>query len=220
MHRTRYRSIATLLLAVSCVSAHAAETGVSGRVLGKDGKGIAHAVVFVQSTADAAAARGGPARHASLDQVNKTFVPVVLPIVVGTEVTFPNYDQIHHHVYSFSRTKNFELPLYKGQDAPPVLFDKAGVVKVGCNIHDWMSAVILVLPTAHYAETDDDGRFTLTGLAAGTYALVAWHELSRDKLEDTLQQVQVPTNTADISFTLALAPAKARPPMRGLRRDQ
>lgn len=219
MHRLNHRSVGLLLLAASCFSAQAADSDVTGRVVGKDGKGIAHAVVFVQSSADAAAP-SETAPRATLDQVNKTFVPGVLPIVVGTEVRFPNHDQIHHHVYSFSRTKNFELPLYKGQDATPVLFDKAGVVKVGCNIHDWMSAIILVLPTTHYAETDDDGRFTLSGLAGGTYTLAAWHELSREKLEDTRQQVQVPTQTADLSFTLALAPAKARPPMRGLRRDQ
>jgi plastocyanin len=174
--------------------------------------------VQASSVSDAASARAAP--HATLDQVNKTFVPGVLPIVVGTEVRFPNHDQIHHHVYSFSRTKSFELPLYKGQDAPPVLFDKAGVVKVGCNIHDWMSAVILVLPTTHYAETDDEGRFTLSDLPAGQYTLAAWHELSRDKVEDTLQQVQTPSGTAEVNFTLALAPAKTRPAMHGLRRDQ
>lgn len=206
-----------LLLALACVNAHAADGSVSGRVIGKDGKGIAHAVVFVQVPRESGVPSGATP-HATLDQVNKTFVPGVLPIVAGTEVRFPNHDQIHHHVYSFSRTKNFELPLYKGQDAPPVLFDKPGVVKVGCNIHDWMSAVILVLPTTHYAETDDEGRFTLS-LPAGSYALAAWHELSRDKVEDTLQSVQVPYS-GEVSFTLALAPAKARPPMRGLRRDQ
>jgi plastocyanin len=221
VHRTRYRSIAPLLLAVMSIGTYAADSGgVSGRVVGKDGKGIAHAVVFVQTSNAADAAPAGSAPRATLDQINKTFVPGVLPVVVGTEVRFPNHDQIHHHVYSFSRIKSFELPLYKGQDARPVLFDKPGVVKVGCNIHDWMSAVILVLPTTHYAQTDDEGRFTLSGLPAGNYTLAAWHELSRDKVEDTLQQVQVPSGTADVDFTLALALAKARPAMHGLRRDQ
>lgn len=219
MYRTRCRSIATLLLALSCANTHAAGSGVSGRVLDKNGKGVAHAVVFVQSSAGSAAVSASSTPRATLDQVDKTFVPGVLPVVVGTEVRFPNHDQIHHHVYSFSRTKNFELPLYKGQDAAAVLFDKAGVVKVGCNIHDWMSAVILVLPTGHFAETDDEGRFTLSDLPAGTHTLAAWHELSRDKLEDTLQQVQLPANIIELSFTLALAPAKARPPMRGMRRE-
>jgi len=77
------------------------------------------------------------------------------------QVRFPNRDQIRHHVYSFSRPKRFELPLYKGEDAPPVLFDKPGVVKIGCNIHDWMSAIILVLPNDRFAVTREDGTFSL-----------------------------------------------------------
>ena len=79
--------------------------------------------------------------RAIMDQFNKTFVPEMLPIAVGTQVRFPNRDQIRHHVYSFSRPKRFELPLYKGEDAPPVLFDKPGVVRsaatstTGCRLH-------------------------------------------------------------------------------------
>ena len=120
-----------------------------------------------------------------MDQFNKTFVPEMLPIAVGTQVRFPNHDQIHHHVYSFSRTKRFELPLYKGEDAPPVLFDKPGVVKVGCNIHDWMSAIILVLPNDRFAVTKEDGTFSLPGTRLpATYTIAAWHAQSRDKTED------------------------------------
>jgi len=194
----------------------AAEPGISGRVVGPDGKGIAEAVVFVQSPVDSTAA--ATRQRAEMDQINKTFVPGLLPIVVGTEVRFPNHDQIHHHVYSFSRTKTFELPLYKGQDAPPVRFDKPGVVNVGCNIHDWMSGIILVLPTRHYAMTDANGRFTLPELPAGDYTLVAWHAQSRAKLDETAQKVQITANAADVTFTLALEPAKNRPAIHGSRR--
>jgi plastocyanin len=194
----------------------AAEPGISGRVVGPDGKGIAEAVVFVQSPVDSTAA--ATRQRAAMDQINKTFVPGVLPIVVGSEVRFPNHDQIHHHVYSFSRTKTFELPLYKGQDALPVRFDKPGVVNVGCNIHDWMSGIILVLPTRHYAMTDANGRFTLPELPAGDYTLVAWHAQSRAKLDETAQKVQVTANAADATFTLALEPAKNRPAIHGSRR--
>lgn len=193
----------------------AAEPGVTGRVVTADGKPVAGAVVFVQEQPEAGAA-GSPPR-AAMDQVDKTFMPGVLPVIAGTEVRFPNHDQIHHHVYSFSRTKSFELPLYKGQDAPPVLFDKAGVVKIGCNIHDWMSAVVLVLPNQHYAVTDADGQFTLDGLPAGAHKLGAWHELSRTKLDDTLREVRA--GSTDVTFTLSLAPARTRPAMRGSRKD-
>ena len=95
------------------------------------------------------------------------------------------------------------------------------MVKIGCNIHDWMSAIILVLPTSHYAVTDDDGRFTLSGLSPGAYALVAWHAQSRGKPEDTQQQIQVAdAGAADANFKLSLAAARSRPATRGARWDE
>ncbi len=214
---------ATSLLCALAAFATTAAADVVGRVVGADGKGVADAVVFVHDPG-ATPPPGERTDRATMDQIDKTFVPGVLPVTVGSEVRFPNHDQIHHHVYSFSRTKSFELPLYKGQDADPVVFDKAGVVKVGCNIHDWMSAVILVLPTTHFAVTDANGVFKLTALPAGSYALAAWHELSRAKVDDTVQVVRVgadgaPAVAQDLVFALDLAPARARPAMRGLRRD-
>jgi plastocyanin len=193
---------------------------ITGRVVGADGKGIPDAVVFVQSPTDGAQMPNGLVPMATMDQIEKTFVPGLLPIVVGTKVRFPNHDQIHHHVYSFSRTKTFELPLYKGTDAPPVLFDKVGVVKVGCNIHDWMSGIILVLPTPYFAQTDAEGRFTLADLPHGQYSVVAWHELSKTKPEDTATSINVGTAAAvETNFTLTLGPARARPAVRGSRRE-
>ncbi|MGH7960531.1 MAG: methylamine utilization protein [Candidatus Binatia bacterium] len=185
-------------------------------MVGEKGEGIAQAVVFVHALPTAAALQSGP-RSAAMDQVHRAFVPSLLPVVVGTEVRFPNYDQIHHHVYSFSEAKNFELPLYKGEDAPPVLFDKVGVVKVGCNIHDWMSGTILVLPTPYSAVTDESGRFVLRDLPHGIYPLAAWHELSRVKVEDTLQQVQVSESAQVVTFTLPLKPGRSRSPVHGTR---
>jgi hypothetical protein len=122
-------------------------------------------------------------------------------------------------VYSFSPAKTFELPLYKGEDAPPVLFDKIGVVKIGCNIHDWMSGIILVLPTPHFAVTDRDGRFTLRDLPAGTYTLSAWHALSKLKPEDSAQSVQLSQELAQVAFTLPLSAARPRRAMHGARAE-
>jgi plastocyanin len=204
-----------LVVAVGLLGAMLSEAAtLSGRVTTPDGKPIADAVVFVQDTGPAAAAA---ARSATLDQVDKTFVPGVLPIVVGTKVNFPNHDQIQHHVYSFSRTKTFELPLYKGENAAPVLFDKVGVVKVGCNIHDWMSAIILVLPTPWFARTGPDGTFTIQDVPEGQHSVVAWHELSKLKLEDTSQTVT--GDSLALRYTLSLGAARPRPAMRGSRRD-
>ena len=123
--------------------------------------------VFVDRARRPALRAPADARTAVMDQVNKEFVPHVLPVAVGTEVSFPNHDQIHHHVYSFSRTKTFEIPLYKGEAAPPVRFDQVGAVKLGCNIHDWMSGVILVVPTPYFAMTDEQRRLRAARPAAG-----------------------------------------------------
>jgi plastocyanin len=208
--------LAVLIGLAPLVSALAAERAITGRVLDQDGKPVAQAVVFVQEPLGAQSARA----PAVMDQFNKAFEPEVLPIAVGTQVRFPNRDQIRHHVYSFSRPKRFELPLYKGEDAPPVLFDQAGVVKIGCNIHDWMSAIILVLPNEHYAVTDEEGRFTLTGFPAGTHTITAWHARSREKAEEIGQRVDAAASNAELAFKLTLAPVRSRPATRGARWDK
>jgi plastocyanin len=190
---------------------------ITGRVMDKDGKSIANAVVFVHTLPEGMASPvpSEDTQMAHMDQIQEQFAPQVLPIRVGTQVRFPNRDQVHHHVYSFSKTKKFELPLYKGEETEPVLFDKPGVVKVGCNIHDWMSGVILVVPTPHYAMTDKSGQFTLTDLPDGTYAVASWHERSRTKIKKTIQQVRVGETAA--TFTLKLKKQRKRQPTRGVR---
>jgi hypothetical protein len=182
---------------------------VAGRVVDRSGGGIADAVVFVQSLPAGVTVPPGP-RTAVMDQIDEEFVPRVLTIPVGTETRFPNHDQIHHHVYSFSRTKTFEIPLYKGETAAPVLFDQPGAVKLGCNIHDWMSGVILVVPTPYFARTDASGAFTLSGLPPGSHSVAAWHERSRTPVPATVQSVAVSEATAPIAFTLDLAAPRAR----------
>ncbi len=204
------------LLSLVLIPPSASAATMTGRVVGADGQGIAGAVVFIQAL-PAGVQYPPRTQPAVMDQVHKTFVPEVLPVVVGSAVRFPNHDQIHHHVYSFSRTKSFELPLYKGEDAPPVLFDKVGVVKIGCNIHDWMAAVLLVVPTPFYAVTNDAGEFTLSGLPEGTLPVAAWHELSQTKVEETVQQLRVEQDLAGVTFALALAPARPRLPVQGVR---
>ena len=123
-----------------------------------------------------------PSRPAVLDQKNRTFVPHVLPVQTGTAVTFPNSDNVRHQVYSFSPAKRFQLPLYQGTPAAPVVFDKPGVVALGCNIHDRMSAYVVVVDTPHFALTEA-GRAELAGLPEGRYAVRVWYEGQRRELE-------------------------------------
>lgn len=112
--------------------------------------------------------------HAIMDQKNRMFVPHVLPIQAGTTVSFPNSDDIRHQVYSFSPAKTFQLPLYKGTPGTPIVFDKPGIVALGCNIHDRMSAYIVVVDTPHFGMTRRNGSLELTNLAAGRYLVYVW----------------------------------------------
>jgi len=223
VHRVILSILLTLLSALCLAGVvNANPATISGSVTGADGAAIADAVVFVQTPTSAQSATPPPEKSRTMevvDQVNKAFVPGLRVVVVGTSVRFPNHDQIHHHVYSFSPAKTFELPLYKGEDAAPVVFDKVGVVKLGCNIHDWMSGIILVLPTPHFAVTDGSGRFVLENLPKGTYTLVAWHALSKLKPEETAQPVELDADVPNVNFKLALLPARARPAVHGVRAE-
>jgi hypothetical protein len=110
-----------------------------------------------------------------LVQVNRQFQPMVTLVTVGTAVNFPNRDTVRHHVYSFSPVKKFEIKLYVGTPAAPVVFDSPGIAVLGCNIHDTMAAWVLVLETPHFGLTGADGRLALANVPAGAYRLRAWH---------------------------------------------
>ncbi len=111
---------------------------------------------------------------ALIDQVHKQFVPQVSVIRTGTAVRFPNSDRIRHQVYSFSPARVFNLKLYAGTAAPPVIFDRPGLVVLGCNIHDSMVAFVAVVDTPYFGRTDAGGRLRLEA-PPGRYRLRLWH---------------------------------------------
>lgn len=142
-----------------------------------------------------------------VDQIDKEFIPYVTPIRVGSLVQFPNRDHIRHHVYSFSPPKPFELPLYVGTPAKPVLFDKPGVVKLGCNIHDWMIGYIYVAETPYFAKTGPDGRALLADLPAGRYRVRVWHPRMEGNEEGTVKTIELAQDAAaSVSWELELKP--------------
>lgn len=107
-------------------------------------------------------------------QRDLAFSPELTVIVKGSSVEFPNNDHVFHNVFSLSRTKRFDLGLYRSGDSRTVRFSRPGIVDVYCNIHPEMVAKILVLPNVHYARVDGSGSFRISGVPAGTYRLVAW----------------------------------------------
>jgi plastocyanin len=158
-------------LALQAVPARAATVQV--QVLDGAGKPLADAVAFLESREARAASR--PAPSAEMAQIGKQFDPRVLVVPVGTSVQFPNRDSVRHHVYSFSPAKPFELKLYTGSAASPVVFDKPGVAVLGCNIHDNMTAWVVVVETPHYGRSAAPGRVVMANVPAGNYGLRVWH---------------------------------------------
>lgn len=114
-------------------------------------------------------------------QENTLFAPFVLPVAAGTEVTFPNFDEFRHHVYSFSSAKRFELRLYGQDETKAIVFDKPGIVALGCNIHDNMLAYIYVTDAPIFVKTDTDGVAHFEGLENGAYEVSVWHPGMRGK---------------------------------------
>lgn len=108
-------------------------------------------------------------------QKNMRFDPFVLIVPVGAEVAFPNRDNTRHHVYSFSPAKKFQLKLYGNDETRVVTFDKAGVVAIGCNIHDNMTAFIRVVDTPWAAKTGADGSAVIKDAPDGAVTVAVWH---------------------------------------------
>lgn len=155
----------------------------------QDGNAVNDAVLYV-SQVNGQTAPIVP-QQVSVDQVNETFVPHVRAVTAGSSVIFPNSDHIRHHVYSFSPTKKFELPLYIGVPADPITFESAGVVTLGCNIHDHMLGYILVLDTPWYAEVTA-GTARIDDLPAGELVIGIWHPRL-----DSNQPLQLTVKAAD-----------------------
>jgi plastocyanin len=204
-------TVALALAALRLTPAVSASGSLEALVKDDGGRPVADVVVsLTPSGSPAPALRPVPA---VMDQQNKTFVPLVLAVPVGTAVTFPNRDNISHHVYSFSAAKRFELPLYIGTPAAPVVFGKPGVVVLGCNIHDWMVGYIYVSATPHFAKTAEDGRVRLADIPPGAYEARVWHPRMRGEPDKSGKPITIATgDPSHLEFVVALKPERRAPP--------
>jgi len=207
------------IAALTFVCGSACAAGLTALIKDADGQPVPDAVVVATPTDRPLIL---PAKRPEVieDQIDKEFVPYVNPVLVGSQVTFPNSDNVRHHVYSFSPAKHFELPLYAGTPAKPVLFDTAGVVVIGCNIHDWMIAYIYVSESPYFAKTGADGTAKLRNLPPGDYSVRAWHP-RMDGTEDATRRGVTLTEAkaGTLEWQLRLRPEKRtrREPLAGKR---
>ena len=208
MNASLRRLAGAMLVGFSVYAAltNAQTTQIVAGVTDARGKPLADAVV-IAVPADGSLRAGLRSRDAVVDQVSKEFVPRVLAIAVGTTVEFPNHDNVRHHVYSFSPAKRFELPLYSGGAAQPVVFDKPGIVVLGCNIHDWMIGYIYVSESPYFAKTGDDGKALIPDLPPRAYIVRVWHPEQIDAEEKTRKDVDTSHSArADVAWELRLKP--------------
>lgn len=150
-------------------------------------------VVYLEPGADASFTP--PSEPAVMEQRGLQFYPAVLPLLVGSKVSFPNLDNTYHNVFSYSSEKRFDLGRYtKDESSPLVTFDQAGEVRVFCEVHAHMRAVILVLETPYFVATDAEGRFAIPEVPPGEYELTIWRineELERRPLTVGTEAVQI-----------------------------
>ena len=151
--------------------------------------------------------------NVTIAQVDREFTPFVTIVQTGTAIDFPNRDPIKHHLYSFSPAKPFEIKLYAGQPSTPIVFDKPGAVALGCNVHDWMEAYVLVVDSPYFGKTDSKGQARIANIPPGNYRLKIWHP--RQKTQVPVRDMSINAASAKLELIIDLAPriVKTIPPL-------
>jgi plastocyanin len=204
----------TLALCLSSMFAGAAD--ISIRVIDREGHGVNQVVVTATPLGTQTSFSPKPA---VMDQRNLQFVPRVLVVGVGARVDFPNSDSVSHQVYSFSPAKRFQLPLYKGEVHPPVVFDHPGLVVLGCNIHDSMVGYIYVTEVPYFGTTEADGALQLKDMPEGDYRIVLWSPFIADEPASLVRTLHVDNAAPAVASIQLKSNLRALPEPRPHRRD-
>lgn len=155
--------------------------------------------------------KGGKKRVAKqrvIEQRGKEFAPHVMAVPVGSTVSFPNFDPIFHNVFSLSKSKAFDLGLYKSGETREVKLDKPGIIRLGCNLHASMSAYLVVVDAPNYVIPDADGKFSFKSLAPGKYKIQAWNERSGDP---TMTEIEIKEGANETKLDLTAGKATLSP---------
>jgi plastocyanin len=202
VHKAELRHAFHVLCALASPAVWAAPLEL--KLLGVDGRGVGGTVITLRHV-DASRPLAAPVQ-ATLEQVNLSFKPDVLVVPAGSKITFPNTDKVSHQVYSFSPTKRFQLPLYRGTPYPPMEFEKRGVVTLGCNIHDQMRAYVYVVEAQYYGRMDKQGLWKVPDVVPGEYTVQVWHPLARDSAPLLETRITVTAATPTLALRLATEP--------------
>lgn len=197
-------------LALAGAASPLAATTFSVRVVDVSGRPVREAVVTLYPAGNAARQPRAGGRFV-VSQQNLQFHPFLTIIPVGADVSFPNLDPTKHHVYSFSPAKKFELKLFAKDQSRTVHFDKPGVVALGCNIHDQMSAFIVVTDSNWTARTNTQGFATFNDAPNAPGRVVLWHPYLRAPGGQLQQLVSAGQHSA--IFQVRLRPPPAAMPM-------
>ncbi len=154
-----------------------------------------------------------PTSPVVIQQLDREFVPRVTVVPVGARISLPNNDAVPHSVYSFSAAKQFEFEVYVGSSPQVLTLDKAGIVTLGCNIHDWMVGYVVVVDTPFAQSTDARGAVSFANVPEGDYELRVWHP--RQKSGDLTSQISIVEPGQPQSVTIDVSPPRARykPPL-------
>jgi hypothetical protein len=157
------------------------------------------AVLWLQPVAGTPSQRFIPSGAYTLLQKNRTFIPHLLVIPLGSVVRFPNADPFFHNVFSLYEGKRFDLGLYEAGSSKAVTFSREGVSYIFCNIHPEMSAVVLTLSTPIYSIADANNSFALHDVPPGDYMLHLWIEsVPESTLRGLVQPLHIPLQNADL----------------------
>ena len=201
------RNLLSALALAGAVSPLAAAP-LSVRVVDASGRPVRDAVVTLYPAVPAARPARGGGRFV-VSQQNLQFRPFLTIIPVGADVSFPNLDPTKHHVYSFSPAKRFELKLFAKDQSRTVHFDKAGVVALGCNIHDQMSAFVVVTDSAWTARTNTQGMVQFADAPNAPGRLTVWHPFLRAPGGELQQTISPAQRIASFQVRLRPPPAMA-----------
>ena len=193
---------ATALLLALFAGASAQAAGVVVTVTDASNRPVDQAVVVVEPVGGAPAPRSSGLRSV-IDQQNLQFVPEISVVRTGTSIEFPNSDQVRHQVYSFSPAKNFKLALYAGKLYPPLVFDKPGLVTLGCNIHDSMIGFVYVTDSPWFGKTGTQGRVDIAAVPPGEYRVRLWHPRFPPDEAQIERSLKVPA-AGDANLTVSL----------------